>query len=578
MLKAIKLLRLTGLEKNYFDFMERIKVSINISKFIMIFWKLVLLLHIIAWLWATIANFDLNNYIDWIVARGIQDVDDYTKYLTAFYWATVTVATVGYGDITPTNRYEIYVTIFVFLFGWFYYSQVIGNLSYMFASILGNESETAKRKAFIRRFLNNHDYPSEIIDSITIKQDPIEEIIDILPSYLKLQMILILYREPIKAIKLLQYKNPHFILEYLPKLQPMIIKTNVKIISKNTFPADIFFIYQGSVKNINNDKVYNEGSIIGETDIIYKRENRIETFQTIKEWYLLRFDREIFENLLEEIPEFKNDVEKIAHSRESARVNQTSSFLVGNKQKFVRRKEKLVSLLNQIDNPDGVPLEGDLSDSSSEEMSFSSSSGEESSEDEQSSSDQSSEDELASRGIKRQASIRESQDKISSLKKSLEQVIRKSIDKESRKKSRKLKRKSKHIDEEASNPLNSIDEDDEFMEGGEEVKSKPKKKKIIKRKKKQPLENKGDTSNDINFWIRLMSKAKQITDEYTKVFNNIEPTFDESISVATKWRFNAENQAIKMHKSIINIIIFERGGSIKYTKGLMIIKQSGGIK
>lgn len=153
----------------------------------------------------------------------------------------------------------------------------------MFASILGNESETAKRKAFIRRFLNNHDYPSEIIDSITIKQDPIEEIIDILPSYLKSQMILILYREPIKAIKLLQYKNPHFILEYLPKLQPMIIKTNVKIISKNTFPADIFFIYQGSVKNINNDKVYNEGSIIGETDIIYKRENRIETFQTIKE-------------------------------------------------------------------------------------------------------------------------------------------------------------------------------------------------------------------------------------------------------------------------------------------------------
>lgn len=67
--------------------------------------------------------------------------------------------------------------------------------------------------------------------------------------------------------------------------------------SKDTFPADIFFIFKGSVKNTNNDKIFNEGSVIGETDIIYNRETRIESFIAIKETFLLRLERSTFENL-----------------------------------------------------------------------------------------------------------------------------------------------------------------------------------------------------------------------------------------------------------------------------------------
>lgn len=101
--------------------------------------------------------------------RGIKDEDMFTKYINAFYWAAVTTATVGYGDIIPTNKFEIGLTIFVFIFGVAYYSYVIGNLSFIFASILGEENEAARRKAAIKKFLNVRDYPVEIIDSITIK-------------------------------------------------------------------------------------------------------------------------------------------------------------------------------------------------------------------------------------------------------------------------------------------------------------------------------------------------------------------------------------------------------------------------
>jgi len=142
-----------------------------------------------------------------------------------------------------------------------------------------------------------HDYPEEIIDSITLKQDKISDIINVLPTNLKSQMLIVLYKEPITVIKMLQIKDPLFIIEYLPQLQPIIIKRHTKIMAKNTFPSDVFFVVRGCIKNTNNDKVFNEGSIIGETDIIYNRETRLESFIANKESYLLRLDRQVFESL-----------------------------------------------------------------------------------------------------------------------------------------------------------------------------------------------------------------------------------------------------------------------------------------
>lgn len=113
--RAIKLFRISGLELNTVALLDYLKMSVNKKKMFLIFMKLLLLVHIIACLWATSANFEINSNINWLAAQGIQDKSMYEKYMVAFYWAIVTTATVGYGDVIPTNKFEYLLAIVIMI-------------------------------------------------------------------------------------------------------------------------------------------------------------------------------------------------------------------------------------------------------------------------------------------------------------------------------------------------------------------------------------------------------------------------------------------------------------------------------
>ena len=107
MFKLIRLLKVIKERNTISKYLnEVLKLSVALERLAFFCFIYVLLVHIIACFWVIIATFedtDENNFIMW---NHFGDFTPTNLYVACFYYTTVIVTTIGYGDITVRTPYE----------------------------------------------------------------------------------------------------------------------------------------------------------------------------------------------------------------------------------------------------------------------------------------------------------------------------------------------------------------------------------------------------------------------------------------------------------------------------------------
>jgi signal-transduction protein with cAMP-binding, CBS, and nucleotidyltransferase domain len=110
-----------------------------------------------------------------------------------------------------------------------------------------------------------------------------------------------------------------FYCDFLSKFEPMSIKAMTVFSRQDTSASEVFFLLKGCVECVSQKKYYLEGTIFGETDIVMNR-LRNDTYMARGDCYILKLDKQVFHQIMDEFPEFKDDIDKIVAEREKKRL------------------------------------------------------------------------------------------------------------------------------------------------------------------------------------------------------------------------------------------------------------------
>ena len=193
----------------------------------------------------------------------------------------MTLTTVGYGDIVPSNDAETAYAIFVMILGVGVYAYLIGNI----ANIVANLNPARARHAELMQRVGAFGRYRRLPDELQLKiQEYFEyvweqrlgyeepQLLDALPASLRTEVVLYLKRDVIERVPIFRDADPTFVRDVAEQLEPVVHMPGDYVVRAGDLARSMYFISRGTVEIEAADgrhiRYMEQGDFFGEVGLI----------------------------------------------------------------------------------------------------------------------------------------------------------------------------------------------------------------------------------------------------------------------------------------------------------------------
>ncbi|HVP17488.1 MAG TPA: cyclic nucleotide-binding domain-containing protein [Spirochaetia bacterium] len=313
--KILKMAKIGKVSAIFREIRESLSVNPSLMRLLTFAFWFVTVVHLMACGWV-------------LIGAAEPQRSHFDQYLRGVYWCVTTIATIGYGDYTPSHdsNLQIVYTIVVMVFGVGMYGYIIGNVASLIVNLDVARAAYQEKMEEVNDFFRTRRVPGALQARVkdyyaylweTQKSVSSVSITDELPHTLSTEILLYLNRTILSKVSLFKNANEIFIREIVGLLRPMVFLPDDYIIRQGEYGDCMYFLSSGEVEVLVGDtKVaqLDAGSPFGETALI-QGEKRVASIRALTYCDVYKLAKSDFDALRSRYPEFDAQVKKIVEDR-----------------------------------------------------------------------------------------------------------------------------------------------------------------------------------------------------------------------------------------------------------------------
>ncbi|KAH9113978.1 hypothetical protein LEN26_006033 [Aphanomyces euteiches] len=282
----------------------------------------------------------------WLKEKSLLQATPTDQYVASLYWAIMTLATVGYGDVSAISTNERLFAIFAMFAGAGIFAYGITNIVALVSSLTAHETAFREKMDEINEYMAARDLPRQLRIEIrdffqnarkSKENDMVQEqeLLNELSAMLRSKIALAINDHFLWKFPFFKGSDPNFIMDLALSMRMICFAPFEDVCVEGELGHEMFFIFRGAVevlKDGNQLTVLGENQYFGEMAILNKDCKRMATVRTLCFCELRMLSRVRF---LEALVHFPKMMQKLAnYSKARAQNNNTGAA------NFVRRESE----------------------------------------------------------------------------------------------------------------------------------------------------------------------------------------------------------------------------------------------